>query len=116
MAQHALKKPMAGLQAETPTAPQWPSFTGTSQIVGVSPSARVIVFVDPTLGDVCLAHGFSVPWQGIYIDYWGRRTQGGLCISRKKQKRKDVSSWGLRATGRGSTRAAEGAEGSNLFH
>jgi hypothetical protein len=31
-------------------APQWPSFTGTSQLVGTSPSGRVTVFVDPTLG------------------------------------------------------------------
>ncbi len=51
MAQHTLKKPVTGLQAETPTAPQWPSFTGTSQFVGVSPSGRVTIFVDPTLGD-----------------------------------------------------------------
>lgn len=32
-----------------PVAPAWPSYTGTSQFVGVSPSGRVTVFVDPTL-------------------------------------------------------------------
>ncbi|UWZ86443.1 hypothetical protein [Occallatibacter riparius] len=31
-------------------APQWPSFTGTSQLVGTSPSGRVTVYVDPPLG------------------------------------------------------------------
>jgi hypothetical protein len=31
-------------------APAWPSYTGTSQFVGVSPSGRVTVFVDPSLG------------------------------------------------------------------
>jgi hypothetical protein len=33
-----------------PTPPTWPSYTGTSQYVGTSPSGRVMVFVDPTLG------------------------------------------------------------------
>jgi len=31
-------------------APQWPSYLGTSQFVGTSPSGRVSVYVDPTLG------------------------------------------------------------------
>ncbi len=35
----------------TPTAPAWPSYTGTSQFVGTSPTGRVTVFVDPTLGN-----------------------------------------------------------------
>jgi hypothetical protein len=30
--------------------PQWPSYQGTAQLVGVSPSGRVTVYVDPTLG------------------------------------------------------------------
>jgi hypothetical protein len=30
--------------------PQWPSYTGVSQFVGTSPSGKVTVFVDPTLG------------------------------------------------------------------
>jgi hypothetical protein len=33
-----------------PTAPPWPSYTGDSQFVGASPSGRVTVFADPTLG------------------------------------------------------------------
>jgi hypothetical protein len=37
--------------AETgPPAPQWPSYQGTSQFVGTSPSGRVTVYVDPTVG------------------------------------------------------------------
>ena len=31
-------------------APQWPSYTGVSQLVGVSQSGRVTVYVDPSLG------------------------------------------------------------------
>ncbi len=30
--------------------PQWPSYTGVSQLVGTSPSGKVTVYVDPTLG------------------------------------------------------------------
>jgi len=33
-----------------PVAPQWPSYSGTSQFVGTSPSGRVTVYVDPSLG------------------------------------------------------------------
>jgi hypothetical protein len=29
----------------------WPSFTGTAQLIGTSPSGRTTVFVDPSLGD-----------------------------------------------------------------
>jgi hypothetical protein len=35
---------------DVPVAPQWPSYTGTSQFVGISPSGRVTVYVDPSLG------------------------------------------------------------------
>src|SRR6516162_3769861 len=35
---------------DSPVAPHWPSYTGTSQFVGTSASGRVTVFVDPTLG------------------------------------------------------------------
>ena len=38
------------VKRDTPVAPQWPSYKGTSQLVGTSPSGRVTVFVDPTLG------------------------------------------------------------------
>lgn len=33
-----------------PKAPKWPSYRGTSEFVGTSPSGRVAVYVDPTLG------------------------------------------------------------------
>ncbi len=33
-----------------PPAPQWPSYQGTAQFVGTSPSGRVTVYVDPTVG------------------------------------------------------------------
>src|SRR5579885_179018 len=34
--------------------PQWPSYMGTSQLVGTSPSGRVTVYVDPSLGQPAL--------------------------------------------------------------
>ena len=34
--------------------PAWPSYTGTSQLVGTSPSGKVTVYVDPTLGAAAL--------------------------------------------------------------
>jgi len=52
-AAHAEKKPVA-IHRDTPVAPQWPSYTGTSQFVGTSPSGRVTVYVDPTLGQPAL--------------------------------------------------------------
>jgi hypothetical protein len=42
------KRPAANRDNSTP--PQWPSYTGTSQFVGTSPSGRVTVYFDPTLG------------------------------------------------------------------
>jgi hypothetical protein len=47
------KKP-AALVGDNPTPPQWPSFTGNSQFVGTSPSGRVTVYVDPSLGPPAL--------------------------------------------------------------
>jgi hypothetical protein len=47
---HALKKTQPGLRRGPPLAPQWPSFAGTSQFVGTSPTGQVTVFVDPALG------------------------------------------------------------------
>jgi hypothetical protein len=35
-------------------APQWPSFTGTSQYVGTSPVSTVAIYVDPSLGGPAL--------------------------------------------------------------
>ena len=43
------KKPVT-IHRDAPAAPAWPSYTGTSQFVGTSPSGRVTVYVDPTLG------------------------------------------------------------------
>ena len=40
---HPLKRPPHA-------TPKWPSYTGTSHYVGTSPSGRVVVYVDPTLG------------------------------------------------------------------
>jgi hypothetical protein len=35
---------------DQPSTPRWPSYTGLSQVVGTSPSGRVTVYVDPSLG------------------------------------------------------------------
>jgi hypothetical protein len=49
------KKPVAtGAEAASP--PTWPSYTGTSQLVGTSPSGRVTVYVDPSLGAPALTN------------------------------------------------------------
>jgi len=49
------KAPVAGAaHRDQPAAPAWPSFTGPSQFVGTSPSGRVTIYVDPTLGDPAL--------------------------------------------------------------
>jgi hypothetical protein len=37
-----------------PKTPKWPSFTGHSQLVGASPSGRVTVYYDPSLGGQAL--------------------------------------------------------------
>jgi hypothetical protein len=44
----------AAVNRDTSVPPQWPSYTGTSQFVGTSPSGRVTVYVDPTLGGPAL--------------------------------------------------------------
>lgn len=47
----AVKKLAPPTQAGAgPEAPLWPSYQGTSQFVGASPSGRVTVYVDPSLG------------------------------------------------------------------
>lgn len=48
------EKRAAAIHRDAPTAPVWPSYTGTSQFVGTSPSGRVTVYVDPTLGNQAL--------------------------------------------------------------
>ena len=40
----------------TRVPPAWPSYTGTAQFVGISPSGRVTVYVDPALGQPGLAN------------------------------------------------------------
>ncbi len=40
--------------ARDTAAPPWPSYQGTSQLVGTSPSGRVTVYVDPSLGSPAL--------------------------------------------------------------
>src|ERR1700724_3717215 len=40
-------KPM---RKDSTTPPAWPSFTGTSQLVGTSPGGRATIYVDPSLG------------------------------------------------------------------
>ena len=48
-----IKNAAPGLRRDS-APPAWPSFTGQSQSVGTSPSGRVTVFVDPSLGDAGL--------------------------------------------------------------
>jgi hypothetical protein len=56
MQHHRLQPPaiqkltLAARSAAGPAAPLWPSYQGTSQFVGTSPSGRVTVYVDPSLG------------------------------------------------------------------
>src|ERR1035441_6995580 len=42
------------IHRDNPVAPAWPSYKGTSQFVGTSPSGRVTVYVDPSLGQPAL--------------------------------------------------------------
>jgi hypothetical protein len=62
MPQHPLRKPErpVGVKRDAPTAPQWPSYTGTSQFAGTSASGRVTVYVDPTLGDPGLQNALDL--------------------------------------------------------
>ncbi len=51
---HPLRPPLRRMApAVVPTAPAWPSYTGTAQLVGTSAS-KVSVYVDPTLGNPAL--------------------------------------------------------------
>jgi hypothetical protein len=52
----AAKKRLApGVSA--PAVPSWPSYQGTSQLVGTSPTGRVTVYVDPSLGQAGFQNG-----------------------------------------------------------
>lgn len=46
----ARRKSFSSKAAASAATPAWPSYTGTAQLVGTSPSGRVTVYVDPTLG------------------------------------------------------------------
>jgi hypothetical protein len=43
-------KTEVNISRDSLTPPAWPSYQGTSQLVGTSPSGRVTVYVDPSLG------------------------------------------------------------------
>jgi hypothetical protein len=45
-----LEKTNQFARRDGPAPPQWPSYQGVSQFVGTSPSGRVTVYVDPSLG------------------------------------------------------------------
>jgi hypothetical protein len=47
---HPLRKTPPAARRGGPNAPRWPSYTGTSQHVGTSPTGKVTVYVDPMLG------------------------------------------------------------------
>jgi hypothetical protein len=50
---HPIKPPQKkgiNASAESISAPAWPSYTGTSQLVGTSSSGKVTIYVDPSLG------------------------------------------------------------------
>jgi hypothetical protein len=47
---HPIRKTPPAARRAGPQAPRWPSYNGTSQFVGTSPSGKVTVFVDPSLG------------------------------------------------------------------
>src|SRR5256885_3609502 len=48
-------KSTMSLAASPPSsAPAWPSYQGTSHLVGTSPSGRVTIYVDPSLGQKAL--------------------------------------------------------------
>ena len=53
---HPLRPSRRLLRARAAGVPQWPSYTGTSQLVGTSPSGAVTVYVDPSLGAPALSN------------------------------------------------------------
>jgi hypothetical protein len=52
---HPLRPPRRP-KSPAAAAPQWPSYTGKSQLVGTSPSGNVTVYVDPSLGAQALTN------------------------------------------------------------
>src|SRR5579872_4842490 len=63
---HAIKasSKTAARRGVNPVAPQWPSYTGTSEFVGTSASGRVTVYVDPTLGAPALQNAQDLVGDG----------------------------------------------------
>ncbi len=47
---HTEKKPVTTIKRDAQGTPAWPSFTGNAQLVGTSPSGKVTVYVDSSLG------------------------------------------------------------------
>jgi hypothetical protein len=47
---HPIRKTPTAVRRAGQNVPSWPSYTGTSQLIGISPTGRVTVYVDPTLG------------------------------------------------------------------
>jgi len=50
----ALWRQSLSVGRDGPVPPNWPSYDGHSQFVGTSPSGRLNVYVDPTLGELAL--------------------------------------------------------------
>jgi hypothetical protein len=48
---HTENRPVTTIKRDTQGPPPWPSYQGTSQLVGTSPTGRVTIYVDPTLGN-----------------------------------------------------------------
>lgn len=58
MPSHALRHP--DIEKRLATAPQWPSYTGYSQLVGITADSRCAVFVDPSLGTPALTNAHDL--------------------------------------------------------
>lgn len=57
MSSHRIKpphKPVTNIKRDAQSTPAWPSFQGNAQLVGTSPSGRVTVYVDSSLGQPAL--------------------------------------------------------------
>src|SRR5579863_7974529 len=50
------RKQTSSVEAASSGTPSWPSYKGTSQLVGSSPSGRVTVYVDASLGAQALTN------------------------------------------------------------
>jgi hypothetical protein len=57
---HALRKTPASVRRRDTAPPEWPSYTGVSQYVGTSPTGRVTVYVDASLGQPALQNAHDL--------------------------------------------------------